>query len=313
MVTFPALPFAQYRAVFLPHSSPRFSDFPGSAWRGALGHSLKRTVCVTRGAQCTECLLYRSCLYPYFFDTPPPADAAKMRRYLTAPHPFVLRPTADGGMDEYRLGFVLFGQANRHLPVFIHALQQAIEQGKGVAGNRMRLLRVEQELSPGLDRWQPIFESGGELKALAPVTGQIPDAPSEFTLQTESPLRIKREGRLVGPGDFRFSDLFCNLLRRISMLMQFHTSTPLEMDFRALTQAARSISAETQLHWRDLSRYSARQKTSMQMGGIVGEISVHDQPIGAFWPFLWIGQWAHAGSGATMGLGRYRLASLPQP
>lgn len=307
----PILPFAHFRAILEPQAPIRFSDFPGSAWRGALGHSLKRTVCVTRAPQCADCLLYRSCVYSYFYDTPPPADAPKMRRYLTVPHPYVLRPDLAPGEREYRLDFILFGQAHRHLPVFLHALKEAAEKGRGVAGNHMRLVRLEQETVPGAGSWQTVYTPGADLAALPPAMPAIPPAPTGFTLQTCSPLRIKRDGRRVGPDEFRFADLFSNLLRRVSMLMQFHGATALDTDFRGLTEAARDIAAEIRLQWRDLTRHSARQKTTMQMGGVVGTITVRGQPIEPFWPYLWLGQWVHAGSGATMGLGRYQLTSLP--
>jgi CRISPR/Cas system endoribonuclease Cas6 (RAMP superfamily) len=33
----------------------------------------------------------------------------------------------------------------------------------------------------------------------------------------------------------------------------------------------------------------------------------------AFWPYLWLGQWTHAGKGTSMGMGAYTIqpASLP--
>jgi len=112
--TLPRLTVGRYRARFRAEAPARLSAFPGSAWRGALGHALKRAVCMTRLPRCRECALYRSCAYPYFYDTPPPAGAAKMRRYETAPHPFILEP-GEGGREDYTLGFTLVGQANCHL------------------------------------------------------------------------------------------------------------------------------------------------------------------------------------------------------
>jgi CRISPR/Cas system endoribonuclease Cas6 (RAMP superfamily) len=51
----------------------------------------------------------------------------------------------------------------------------------------------------------------------------------------------------------------------------------------------------------------------MQMGGILGSFLLNGEELADFWPYLWLGQWTHAGKGATMGLGRYRIvtASLP--
>ena len=80
----PELPIGRFRATFQSSESPRHAGFPGSAWRGALGHALKRTVCVTRQPRCADCLLYHSCVYSYFFDTPPAADSTKMRRYVSS-------------------------------------------------------------------------------------------------------------------------------------------------------------------------------------------------------------------------------------
>lgn len=124
------------------------------------------------------------------------------------------------------------------------------------------------------------------------------------------PLRVKRNGRHVGPEDFRFADLFSNVLRRISMLTHFHTVNALDAQFRHLVDASKNISEQKDLRWRTLTRYSTRQKTVMKFGGVVGSLRVNASDIHELWPFLWLGQWVHAGSGATMGLGHYRVASL---
>jgi hypothetical protein len=62
------------------------------------------------------------------------------------------------------------------------------------------------------------------------------------------------------------------LLRRVCLLSYFHTDMPLEVDFAGLTAAARDVEfLRTAFAWRDLSRYSSRQKTIMQLGGVIGE------------------------------------------
>lgn len=121
VLALPQLPIARYSLAFEAAERVRLPVYAGSAWRGVLGHSLKRAVCVTREPRCADCLLYRSCAYPYVFDTPPPPDAKKMRRYTAAPHPFVLEPAdaearvleAGAPLD---LGLVLFGRSNGYLP-----------------------------------------------------------------------------------------------------------------------------------------------------------------------------------------------------
>jgi hypothetical protein len=172
----PHLPIGSYRLKFQADAPVLFGEFSGSAWRGALGHTLKRTVCVTREPQCRACALYTSCLYPYFYDTPPPSGATKMRRYETAPHPFVLEPGQTNG-SEYSLGLTLIGHANRHLSVFLHALRQAAANPRGVCGNRLCLVAVEQEHPVGRLTWQTIYREGEALSPLRASTPPIPPAP----------------------------------------------------------------------------------------------------------------------------------------
>ena len=91
-VALPILPLAVYRLDFTAQDSIRLPAYAGSAWRGVFGRALKRLVCVTREPACPPCLLYRSCVYPYLFETPPPERAEKLRKYPAAPHPFVIEP-----------------------------------------------------------------------------------------------------------------------------------------------------------------------------------------------------------------------------
>jgi hypothetical protein len=129
-----------------------------------------------------------------------------------------------------------------------------------------------------------------------------------LTLVLETPLRLKAEGRHVVPEQFRFGSLFSPLLRRISLLTAFHTDTPLQTDFAALTRTAQEIAVQSsQLRWHDWTRYSARQDTLLQMGGLLGEIRLSGTGLEPFWPYLWLGQWTHVGKGTSMGLGRYRI------
>lgn len=80
-----------------------------------------------------------------------------------------------------------------------------------------------------------------------------------------------------------------------------------------MEQARRLEPAAVKLAWKDWTRYSSRQKTTMQMGGLVGEILLELAEDAPFWPYLWLGQWVHAGKGTSMGLGCYTIepASLP--
>ena len=86
----PNIPIKTYRFYFATDSAVRLPSFPGSAWRGAFGYALKKTVCIVRNTPCNQCMLKNACVYSTVFETPPPANTEKMRKYTAAPHPFVL-------------------------------------------------------------------------------------------------------------------------------------------------------------------------------------------------------------------------------
>jgi len=309
MRALPELPLACYRLIFAAIDPVRLPEYSGSTWRGAFGHALKRLVCVTREPTCPPCLLYRSCLYPYLFETPPDPAVGKLRKYPAAPHPFVFIPDQSRHLapgETLSLAVTLFGHGNRHFPYVLHALDQAGQRGLGRQGGRLQLQSAEQMLPA--THWQPIYTLGGPLTPQPPTVSVVPPCPQRLTVTLVTPLRLKVDDRNVTPERFRFSLLFSNLLRRISLLTAFHTDTPLETDFAGLSRTARTIELQSaELHWQDWTRYSARQDTAMQMGGLVGRITLAGAELEPFWPYLWLGQWTHAGKGATMGLGRYRI------
>jgi CRISPR/Cas system endoribonuclease Cas6 (RAMP superfamily) len=49
------------------------------------------------------------------------------------------------------------------------------------------------------------------------------------------------------------------------------------------------------------------------MGGLLGRFSLAGEGLEPFWPYLWLGQWTHAGKGTSMGLGQYRIGGAGLP
>ena len=312
----PVLPIARYRFSFVAEDPVVFPAMAGSAWRGVLGHALKRTVCVTRAPVCAGCLLQYSCSYPYIFETPPPRASRKMRRYRTVPHPYILDTRSCDGQNiapgqAVAIGLTLVGRGNQHLPYLIHALTRGAEHGIGRGRGRLVLAEVVQESMAGPSApGARIYAPGEALSAAGPKTPDNLAMPlSGASLIFETPLRVKREGRFVAAEALAFADLFGSLLRRISMLMEFHGEAPLETDFAALMALARGVElGERRLHWKEEGRYSSRQKALMRIGGIVGVAALPDDMPAALWPYVWLGRWVHAGHLTTMGFGGYRIA-----
>ena len=258
-------------------------------------------------------MLYRNCVYPYIFETSPDPKVGKLRKYNAAPHPYVLYPgaTMRGHLEqntEHELYITLFGQGNRQLPYVIHALDRAAQQGLGKQRGKLQLLEVQQHTD---NKWRQVYQPGGALQAHDPACIALPDCPTSFTLRFSTPLRLRAANDLVTPDNFTFQALFSPLLRRISLLTAFHTDTPLVTDFAALTQAAKAIPlAQSELRWQDWTRYSSRQKSLMQLGGLLGKARLESAVLAPFWPYLWQGQWTHAGRSTSMGLGKYEITDM---
>lgn len=306
----PQLPLARYRFKFRAQTQVRLPSYAGSAWRGVFGRSLKKLVCVTREPRCEPCLLYRNCIYPYIFETPPDPEVGKLRKYTAAPHPFVLSPgkTMSGLLkagSEHHIDMTLFGRGNSHLPYVVHALDQVAQRGIGAGNGTLELLEVSQYLE---EAWASIYTPGGELKPHPATCPTLPTEPASLKIQLLTPLRMKAGGHLATPKSFTFRALFSTLLRRISLLTAFHTDTQLETDFAALTRAAELVQAtDCQLRWHEWTRYSSRQNSLMQLGGLTGAVVLKNNELAPFWPYIWLGQWTHAGKNTSMGLGKYQI------
>jgi hypothetical protein len=237
-----------------------------------------------------------------------------MRKYNAAPQPFVLQmPLAvEQHAKAYSLQIIVFGHGQRFFPYIVHALKTAGEDGLGGARQIFRLETAEQ-LFPASDPRQIYFD--GRLGVLdPPAMTAIPHMPSRIRILIHTPMRIKQDSKNIQGDHFTFAAFFGNLLRRISMLTYFHTDTPLETDFASLMRKSRTVEfAGKKLCWHDWTRYSSRQQTEMKLGGVVGSLELDLNGLEDFWPYLWLGQWAHAGKATSMGMGRYSIetASLP--
>ncbi len=304
----PRLDIGCYRLCFRPASAVPSGRFTGSAWRGIFGFALRKLACTVRDTPCPKCLLYYTCVYSYIFETPPPPSSEKMRKYTAAPHPFVLIPAETAANDEYVLGLNLFGRANSLLGYVVQAFAQAARRGIHPINQPLELSAVHQQVSFTDSAWKPILLEEGRLAPVPVRTPSWPPPPERVRLVLLTPLRLRIQESYVGPEDFRFGHLFSNLLRRVSLLSYFHGAEPLQTDFAGLVRRADRISTHNrELRWYEWSRYSSRQKARLLAGGLVGSFELETQSLGPLWPYLWLGQFVHAGKGATMGLGRYAI------
>jgi CRISPR-associated endoribonuclease Cas6 len=294
-------------------------SYKGSTLRGGFGYAFRRVVCAIKDRECHDCLLRGKCVYSYVFETPPPQDTIIMRKYRTAPHPFLIEPPPEKRRgfktgEELFFRFILIGKAIDYLPYFVYAFDELGRIGIGKGKAKYELLSVSCDETI-------IYDS--ESKTLKPFkSSTISLAPSlslrgnaqtisknnseTISISFLTPTRIIYNGHLTL--DLEFHIFMRNLLRRLALLSYFHCGEdPSAWDFRGLIEQAEKVRVkEHGLMWYDWERYSGRQDTRMKMGGFVGKITFEGN-ITPFMPFIRAGEVVHVGKGTSFGLGKYAI------
>ena len=316
----PDIPLVRYRIRFREVESDSdastgllHKQYLGSAWRGAFGRMLKKTVCVTHQPICDSCALLYSCPYPLLFENRTPPNSEKLKLYPRTPVPFVLEPEYrefDCSTSTLNLGILLVGKANDYLPYVVHSLERVAQHGLTKRRIKLELQDVQAEhVKAG--EWYEIYTPGNSLFPVPSSYPNPPSTPAAIRVNLISPLRLKFKEHLVGPAEFNFRIFATSLIRRMSLLSYFFGNSPFETNFSELFRCAETIEIHNQnLKWREWTRHSSRQNTHLQMGGLVGTFDLSSQELEPFWPSMWLGQWTHIGKGCTMGLGRYVVERL---
>lgn len=320
-----ALPLARYRYTFRMRERLQLPDYAGSLLRGQFGAALRSLSCMTGQASCEGCPLRTSCPYSAVFEAPAPAQH-ELQRFSHIPNPYVIEPpllgtSAIAPNEPLVFNLVLFGRALTHLPLISFALQRALEQGLGAERARGMLERIDVQQSDKADQagtpsWAPVWQQG-DARLAAHETALPLAAPTSTRAVTEArltfytPLRLQQQGQPIRPPALTPRKLVADLLRRLTLLAEFHAGVPdIVPEVHDLVRHAEGLTHQHALRWHDWSRYSSRQQREMPLGGALGSWTLSGE-LAPLLPWLHIGQWLHVGKNATLGLGAYRLDTLP--
>lgn len=289
----------------------RLPEYLGSTLRGSLGWALKKCCCVLRRQECTACILRGRCAYAWIFET----ERYTSTEGLTVnarPHPFVIEP--DGGQPEktnagsdFSFSINLFGVGNEHLPIIAHSVKLIGDSGIG-SGRHNGLGRFELERIMQGD--VEIYSS--EEGILRPILltpldfGSEEEEVARCTVNCLTPLRVKLDNRLYR--DLPFHVLIRTALRRIAALEYAYNGEEPDWDYAGLVERAKAVRVlHSQLRWRELFRYSNRQKAKVSLGGIVGEID-YAGDLREFMPILRYCEKVNIGKQTVFGLGKIKVS-----
>lgn len=302
-------------ATFRAEEPLHLPAYKGSTFRGALGYAFKQVSCALRREHCDTCLVKQRCAYSVCFETPVPEGAEIMRRYPKAPHPFVLELPLDdrqeyGEGDELAVRLLLTGKAREHLPYFVYAFDEMGTRGVGRDRGRITLSRVESR------------QAGENVLLYTEQAKQLTGSPflvdhvhicrrveelrdKAVRVVFETPVRVKNKNQLSERCDMDV--LAPALVRRINTLAYFFCGAPWDKNSGRILDAAGTVETlDSRVTWMDWTRYSARQDTTMQLGGFVGEATFSPVPEPLLVYLCW-GEILHLGKASAFGLGKYRM------
>lgn len=303
---------ARFRFSIQTTSLLVLKPFKGGVLRGAFGRAFKQAVCVAPEKDCKTCLLQSQCHYATLFAPTASNNFPDAAKYRDAPRPFVLNPPTTPRQvfhpqSTLHFDVVLIGRAIQALPYFVYAFIRAGVRGLGPERGRFELAAVDlirgsstiklydrqaQTLVHGFEAEAPLFNGG---------TSKLED----LTLDFVSPLRMKQNGHLAR--HLSFSLFFGRLTDRIERLVQLYGNDP---DFRIpglplLRKLAEEVEVENNgLHWYEWAHYSARQRESLKLGGLRGQIRLRGN-LKPLMPYLKAGEEINVGLNTTFGNGRY--------
>ena len=289
-----------------------FPLYQGSMLRGGLGNSLRRAVCIKQQKECPACMLRRTCVFPKLFASAGAAQNTHAAPVL--PPPFCLEPgQSDKSQyeegDSFSFTLKLFSYGCDYLPYFIHAFTLAGQKGLGKeiheGRGRFRIVDVRNRTTSLYDpQTEHLDEAPTDTLSIPTVQDAAPSPQKRLTVNLQTPLRFKQQSRLADA--LPFSALVGLVHRRISSLwaLEGEDFRLTEDRFHSVMAAASAIKTHADdLHWYDWKRYSGRQNTTMQLGGLVGSI-FYEGALDDFAEYLAFAEIAHLGKQTSFGLGR---------
>jgi len=269
--------YVKVSVLMNPKEKPPY--FIGSQLRGAFGYALKKVVCINPSLECQGCFAAKNCLFYDFYE--------KKNSYHAYRFDFEL------GKPYYDFNLYLFEEAARQLPYVLSALH--------------RMLTVT-----GLGKQRRTFEnfdiyvndesclSEGKLKVPEKYIRELkfPQTVSRITVKFITPLRMKKNNRFIRDDSVEVEDLLSSIYLRENALRGT------EKERKVFMTAAKTV--RKVFVYKELTRLGNRGRTTMNMGGMIGEMVLKDVSEEVF-KLLKTGELIGVGKQTVFGLGKIRV------
>ena len=253
----------------------------------------------------------------YFYN---PQPLAHWDNAQTPPRPYLFIPpfnqqTHYAANETLKLGIILYGSAIDYFLIVFAALEHLGEfMGLGKHRSRFKIDSIQQintdnrKLLYAQHRW---LSQAQAANAEAFFTNPT-EALASLTIKHHTRLRLKADNQLLQTTP-PFSLLIHRLLNRINALASLYCGGNLispEQKYALITLAESVQIQHSTLHWQDAQRYSGRTKSTMPLGGLIGE-TIYQGELSPFFSWLALGQWIGVGEKTSFGLGLYEITPPP--
>jgi hypothetical protein len=253
--------------------------FLGSTLRGAFGVGLKKVVCINPTRLCQGCPSANNCLYYDFYEQKNIAHKYRFSKGL--------------GHENYSFQLYLFEDASTKLPYALSAIDEMIHHN-GIGVKREKLA-IESMMCND----QCIYKNNAFQNIQVSPRQFTPDTlESSAKIEFLTPLRIKKEGRLLTrkPG---LVELIVSIHNRLNEIKGY--------SIVRLPFSPQAIEIGGDVHFEDLSRYSNRQQTKMQIGGLLGNLAFSSIDEKSYM-MLKLGEVLGVGKQTVFGLGEIKIS-----
>lgn len=255
----------------------RPSFFTGSMLRGVIGHALKKVTCINPSFECTDCFATNDCLYYKFYE-----EKNSFHNYRLG---ITLQP------ELYDFSFYLFEDEISSLPYVLSAIKKAFEEiGIGKERKKLKIINISIFDRCVYDGNRFLSLENVKTKSLALDTFKE-DVEIEFTM----PIRIKQNNT------FATQEIALHtMINSIHMRLQKIKKNPQS----SLNYRVHGEVYDSRMKFVDTQRYSGRQKSKMNMGGLKGTMKIKGLDKQSY-TYLKIGEIIGAGKQTVFGLGSY--------
>lgn len=268
--------------------------FIGSQIRGAFGYALKKVVCTNYKGDCANCAAQENCLFYDFYEAKNSAHNYRFDFHLK--------------MTYYDFNLYLFENAIDKTSYVISALYLMMSEF-GLGKDKTKHENIEIKIN------DEICLQDGKILLTKDILKDIitPPFQSEIELEFITPLRIKKDNRLLkntaDSAQIELKDLINSIyLRKIQIFgdeKDICEKDSIESaNKRFFPHEIKGQIQNCDLHFLELSRFSNRQKSAMNLGGLIGKMKIVGLNKECY-KILRLGEILGAGKQTAFGLGKF--------